>query len=516
MTRHASRRLTSRVLRLAAAALLGACARPSAPPPAPPVSPDTPPPVQREFRGVWLTTVGNMDWPSRPGLPADSQRAEMVAMLDRAAAMKLNAVIFQVRTAGDALYDSPIEPWSEYLTGTQGRPPEPFYDPLAFAVEEAHRRGLELHAWFNPYRARHPSAKGAAAATHLSSTHPHLVRTYGTHLWMDPGEDSVRALSTRVMLDVVRRYDVDGVHVDDYFYPYRENDASGAQIPFPDDSSYARYQRAGGRLGRDDWRRDNVDRFVEGLYRAVKREKPWVQVGVSPIGIWRPGHPRQICCYDPYQELYADSRKWLRSGWLDYFVPQIYRPIAHTNLSYPVLLGWWAGENVKGRHLWPGNFTSRVGNQRDGNWRTDELVGQVYVTRGQPGATGNVHFTMNVFMQNPDSLVERLANDAYREPALVPATPWLGGRAPSRPAVALAAGPRGGATVRMEPGAGAPPARWVVQSRFGDRWRTEILPGGAREHVVRPDSAAAPLRTVAVSGVDRLGNQGAPVTVQAP
>jgi uncharacterized lipoprotein YddW (UPF0748 family) len=499
-----------------AAALLAACARPSAQAPTSHVSPDTPPPVQREFRGVWLTTVGNMDWPSRPGLPADSQRAEMVAMLDRAAAMRLNAVIFQVRTAGDALYDSPIEPWSEYLTGTQGRPPEPFYDPLAFAIEEAHRRGLELHAWFNPYRARHPSAKGPAAATHISSTHPHLVRTYGANLWMDPGEDSVRALSTRVMLDVVRRYDVDGVHIDDYFYPYRENDASRAPIPFPDDSSYARYQQAGGQLGRDDWRRDNVNRFVEGLYRAVKREKPWVQVGVSPIGIWRPGHPPQICCYDPYQELYADSRKWLRNGWLDYFVPQIYRPIAHTNLSYPVLLGWWAGENVKRRHLWPGNFTSRVGNLQDGNWRTDELVGQVYVTRGQPGATGNVHFTMNVFMQNPDSLVDRLANDTYREPALVPATPWLRGRAPSRPAATLTAGPEGGATVRMEPGAGAPPARWVVQSRFGDRWRTEILPGGAREYVVRPDSAAAPLRTVAVSGVDRLGNQGAPVMVQAP
>jgi uncharacterized lipoprotein YddW (UPF0748 family) len=499
---------------LLSAILLAACARPQAAP-APYASPDTPPPVQREFRGAWLSTVGNIDWPSRPGLSADSQRAELLAMLDRAAAMKLNAVIFQVRTAGDALYDSPLEPWSEYLTGEQGRAPEPFYDPLAFAVEEAHRRGLELHAWFNPYRARHPSARGEAAATHVSRTRPHLVRTYGRYLWMDPGEDSVRAHSTRVIVDVVRRYDVDGVHIDDYFYPYAENDSAGAPIPFPDDSSYARYRRGGGRLDRGDWRRRNVDRFVEGLYRAVKREKPWVQVGISPIGIWRPGHPRQICCYDAYQELHADSRKWLREGWLDYFVPQLYRPIAFTRLSYPVLLGWWAGENVRGRHLWAGNYASGVGSA-DRNWRTDELVGQVYVTRGQAGATGNVHFTMNVFMQNPDSLVERLAGDVYREPALAPATPWLGARAPSRPTVALEAGPEGGATVRMEPGPGAPPARWVVQSRFGDRWRTEVLPGGAREHVVRPDSAGAPLRVVAVSGVDRLGAQGAPRTARAP
>jgi len=519
MTRRSSRRPTSRALPLLAAALLAACAHPPAPSSVPDTapSPDAPPPVRREFRGVWLSTVGNIDWPSRPGLPADSQRAELTAMLDRAASLNLNAVILQVRPAGDALYDSPIEPWSEYLTGTQGRAPEPAYDPLEFAVAEAHRRGLELHAWFNPYRARHRSAKSPAAATHISRTHPELVRSYGPYLWMDPGEDSVRARSTQVILDVVRRYDVDGVHIDDYFYPYQETDAAGAPIPFPDDSSYARYRRAGGRLDRDDWRRDTVDRFVEGLYREVKREKPWVQVGISPIGIWRPGHPAQICCYDAYQELYADSRKWLRNGWLDYFTPQLYRPIAHTNLSYPVLLGWWAGENVKGRHLWPGNYTSRVGNGApDGNWRTDELVGQIYVTRGQPGATGNVHFTMNVFMKDPDSLVSRLRNDAYREPALVPASPWLGGRAPARPTATLEAGPRGGATVRMEPGAGAPPARWVVQARFGDRWRTEILSGGARAHVLRPDSATAPLRTVYVSGVDRLGHQGAPAVVRAP
>jgi uncharacterized lipoprotein YddW (UPF0748 family) len=509
--RLANRSLISSVLTLVAAATLSACARP-------PVvyyaSPDKPPPVQREFRGVWVATVANIDWPSQPGLPVDSQRAEMVAILDRAAAMNLNAVILQVRTAGDALYESPLEPWSEYLTGTQGRAPEPFYDPLTFAVEEAHRRGLELHAWFNPYRARHPSAEGSAAATHISRTHPELVGIYGTHLWMDPGEDSVRAHSTRVILDVVRRYDVDGVHLDDYFYPYAENDSSGTEIPFPDDASYARYQREGGGLDRDDWRRGNVDRFVEGLYRAVKREKPWVQVGISPIGIWRPRYPMQICCYDAFQGLYADSRKWLREGWLDYFVPQLYRPIAYTNLSYPILLGWWAEQNVRDRHLWAGNYAGRVGNAGDGNWPTEELVGQIYVTRGQAGATGNVHFSMRVFMENPDSLVDRLTNDVYREPALIPATPWLGGRAPARPIVTLAAGPLGGATVRMEPGVGAAPARWVVQSRFGDWWRTEILPADARSHVLPPEWEAVPLRAVAVSGVDRLGRQGAPVMVE--
>jgi uncharacterized lipoprotein YddW (UPF0748 family) len=495
---------------LAAALLLGAaCARPTTPAPAaaPPASPDAPPPVQREFRGVWVATVANIDWPSRPGLPADSQRAEMVRILDRALAMNLNAIVLQVRPAGDALYRSELEPWSEYLTGAQGRAPEPGYDPLEFAVTEAHRRGLELHAWFNPYRARHPTATTPQAAGHLSSKRPELVKTYGRHLWMDPGEDSVRAFSTRVVADVVRRYDVDGVHIDDYFYPYKERDAAGRLIDFPDSVSYARYQARGGRLGRDDWRRNNVDRFVEEMYAAVKREKPWVQVGISPFGVWRPGHPPQITGFDAYQEIYADARKWLREGWVDYFTPQLYWPIARPGTSYPVLLGWWHGENVHRRHLWPGNFTSRVGNATEGNWRTDEIVEQIMVTRGQAGATGNVHFSMKVFMQNPDSLVDRLTRDVYREPALPPATTWLGGRAPSRPAVTMAGG-----TVRMQPGAGTPPARWVVQSFANGRWRTEILPGGAREHVLRAD--AGTVSRVAVSGVDRLGNQGEGVVVQ--
>jgi uncharacterized lipoprotein YddW (UPF0748 family) len=501
MTRNrTSPRLIRRALPLVAAALAVA---PAAAQPSP--SADAPPPVQREFRGVWVATVANIDWPSRTGLPADSQRAELVRILDRAAAMRLNAVVFQVRPAGDALYQSALEPWSEYLTGEQGRGPG--YDPLAFAVEEAHRRGLELHAWFNPYRARHSRAQSPQAPGHLSRTHPHLVRTYGTHLWMDPGEDSVRAHSLKVIADVVRRYDVDGVHIDDYFYPYKERNAAGTVIDFPDSASYARYRAAGGTLGRDDWRRNNVDRFVEAMYRTVKREKPWVQVGISPFGVWRPGNPPQIGGFDAYQEIYADARKWLREGWTDYFTPQLYWPIARADVSYPVLLGWWAGENVHRRHLWPGNFTSRVGNRDEGNWRTEEIVEQVFVTRGQPGATGNVHFSMKIFMQNPDSLVDRLTRDVYREPALPPATTWLGGRAPARPTASLAGG-----TVRFAPGAGAAPFRWVVQSRHGDRWRTAILPGGTRSMALPSDSL--PLRAVAVSGVDRLGNQGAAVVVR--
>src|SRR5258707_7009726 len=179
-----------------------------------------------EFRAAWVATVANIDWPSKKGLSTAEQKAELIAILDRAAQLKLNAIIFQVRPACDAMYQSSLEPWSEYLTGVEGQPPAPFYDPLAFAIEEAHQRGLELHAWFNPYRARHLSSKGAASATHISKTHPELVRHYGKYLWLDPGEKEVQQYSLNVVMDVVKRYDIDGVHFDDYFYPYKENDAA--------------------------------------------------------------------------------------------------------------------------------------------------------------------------------------------------------------------------------------------------------------------------------------------------
>jgi len=356
------------------AALCAACAPAPAAGPAPA---SAPPPVARELRGVWVATVANIDWPSRPGLPADSQRAELTALLDRAAALRLNAVVFQVRPAADALYPSELEPWSEFLTGEQGKAPEPLWDPLAFAVDGAHRRGMELHAWFNPYRARHPAAKGTEAPTHISRTHPGLVKSYGRYLWMDPGEPEVQERSLRVMLDVVRRYDVDGIHIDDYFYPYPERDSAGRTVDFPDEPSWQRYRASGGRLARDDWRRRNVDDFIQRLHREIHREKPWVKFGISPFGIWRPGHPPQIQTgFDQYAMLYADARRWLREGWMDYFTPQLYWPVAQTPQSYPVLLDWWVKENVRGRHLWPGNFTSRTWEGNPTPWGAREILGQ--------------------------------------------------------------------------------------------------------------------------------------------
>jgi uncharacterized lipoprotein YddW (UPF0748 family) len=483
-----------------------------------------PPPIQREFRGAWVASVANIDWPSRPGLSTWEQQAELLAILNRCVALNLNAVVLQVRPAADALYDSPYEPWSAYLTGVEGRAPAPYYDPLAFAVGEAHKRGLELHAWFNPYRARHPSARGAAARTHVSVTHPELVRTYGRYQWMDPGEPSVRAQTLRVMLDVVKRYDVDGIHIDDYFYPYPEVGPDSLTIPFPDSASYARYSRGGGKLALDDWRRENVNTLIRDIYRRTKAIKPWVKVGVSPFGIWRPGSPPGIAGFDAYDKLYADSRKWLREGWVDYLVPQLYWPISQTAQSYPTLLQWWMAENVMGRAVWPGHNTSRAAGTA---WPSDELLAQVRLTRSA-GAGGDVHFSMRALMplsgvrrdsvlvgvatQPPPqagaaALADRLRSELYAEPALVPAMPWLSKTRPARPTTTVrvdsATGER---VVRLTPGDGRHVVSWTVRVLDGDQWRTWIIPGSERRLVVGPAGSPAPSRVV-VTAVDRYGTE---------
>lgn len=461
--------------------------------------PDTAPPVPREFRGVWVATVANIDWPSQPGLPVHQQLAELIAIMDRAAELRLNAVILQVRPAADALYASDLEPWSEYLTGESGVPPSPAYDPLEVAVTEAHRRGLELHAWFNPYRARHPSATSPVPGSHIARTRPDLVWEYGRHLWMDPGEPEVQDRTVDVVLDVVRRYDIDGVHLDDYFYPYRETDAEGNRLAFPDSTTYARYVAGGGTLSRHDWRRRNVDTLIERLYGEIQREKPWVKFGISPFGVWRPGHPRGIGGFDAYAELYADARKWLENGWVDYFTPQLYWPIARPDVSYPILLRWWVERNRMGRHIWPGNFTSR--------WTAEEVIGQIFVTRGMPGATGNVHFSMRSLMASTDSLAEKLDSVAYAERALVPASPWMRAGAPGAPSVSLRE-MEGQSELSLEPDPRGGVWLWTIATRAADGWSTEIVPGWHRRHRLH-----AGVEMVSVTAIGRTGLESAPVVV---
>ncbi|MGD0258521.1 MAG: family 10 glycosylhydrolase [Verrucomicrobiota bacterium] len=471
-----------------------------------------PPAPLREFRAAWVATVGNIDWPSRKTLSTQEQQAELLAILDRAAQLKLNAIIFQVRPACDALYASRIEPWSEYLTSTMGQPPEPFYDPLDFAVEEAHKRGLELHAWFNPYRARLLAAGSPAAPNHVSKTRPQLVRQYGKYLWLDPGERAVQDYSLSVIMDVVHRYDVDGIHFDDYFYPYKEKGAAGKELDFPDDASWRRFG-AGGKLSRDDWRRENVNRFIERVYKSIKAAKPWVKFGISPFGIWRPGNPPQIKGFDAFAELYADSRKWLANGWVDYFAPQLYWAIDPPDQSFPVLLRWWAEQNTKGRNLCPGLDSTKVSSRSQDRhgWQPQEIVNQIRLTRTQTGANGHIHWNMKSLMRDGafDELLER---ELYQQPALMPSSPWLGRAQPGKPKLTVAQGDRA-SQLEISWAANGPGKAWLwlLQTRASGEWTEEILVAAKTSRVW---NGALP-EVVAVSAVNRNGELSAPSVLQA-
>lgn len=470
----------------------------------------SPPAVRSEFRAAWIATVANIDWPTKPGLPVSTQRAELIGLLDLAAELNLNAVVLQVRPACDALYRSELEPWSEFLTGEMGRPPDGDWDPLETAIEEAHSRGIELHAWFNPYRASHPQGKGPFSPQHVSKRIPDSVRSYGEYLWLDPGDAAAVAHSIAVVEDVVRRYDVDGVHFDDYFYPYpidRPSEQGGGPLDFPDDASWSDYcdqTPQDGRLDRASWRRANVDRFIQAISRGVAEIKPDVRFGVSPFGIWRPGNPEGITGFDPYEKLYADSKLWLEEGWVDYFTPQLYWPIDSKGHSYTKLLAWWAGHNPKGRLLWPGSYTSQAATK---GWSAGEIVAQVEAARDQPGATGVVHFSIKALRDDLGGVATALRQGPYQEGALAPPAPWKPGYAlPAPEPKATAQRDAAGVTVSWT---GEPLEwLWTVQTWDGATWRTTILPAATRSMTAPPSTQA-----VAVRSVSRIGRVSEPLVL---
>lgn len=432
----------------------------------------------------------------------------MLSLLDMAQSLQMNAVVLQVRPACDAIFPSELEPWSPYLSGTMGEGPEDGYDPLAFAVAEAHRRGLELHAWFNPYRALHPTYQGEIPDLHVSKRHPQFVREYGTYQWLDPGDAEATSHTRRVILDVVKRYDIDAVHFDDYFYPYPVNDDEGKPVPFPDDESWEAYRNATPdpqELDRDDWRRENVNNLLRVLRDDIQQTKPWVRFGVSPFGIYRPGIPEGIQGFDPYAKLYADSKLWLEEGVVDYLAPQLYWPIEQEPQSFPVLLGWWLEQNPHGRHVWPGLYTSQVSGRRRG-WPADQIVRQIEVVRDQASHPGHIHFSIKAIHQNRGGLKEQLAS-LYGEPALPPATNWL--EAPEEESLEVTArliADGEGAKLEMSTSGDRAPWLWLVQYREGEKWTTHIAPGS--ESNVSLAVAATAIEEIALRPVDRLGNLG--------
>ncbi len=455
-----------------------------------------PPPPVRELRGAWLTTVANIDWPSKPGLTVAQQKTELISLLDRAVQLHLNAIFFQVRPVADAFYASALEPWSEYITGVQGKMPSPFYDPLTLAVTEAHKRGLEIHAWFNPFRAAHPEAKSPPAMNHVTRTRPDIIRHYGSQTWMDPGEPESQARALNAVLDVVKRYDVDGIVFDDYFYPYPEKNSDGRLKDFPDDASWKKFGAQTG-LSRDDWRRTNINQFVQKVSQSVHTAKPWVQFGISPFGIWRPGVPTGIDpkALDAYGKLYADARLWLASGWVDYLAPQLYWPMSPREHGFSELLQWWRQQNSKGRHVFAALNDAAVGTK----FSTDEIGRQIDAVRTQTSNGGEIHYHLRSLTENAD--LAKLVAAKYAQPALTPATAWLNSTPPPLMRLSVLTD-KNSVRVRWDSG-GAEPARlWLLQTLSNGKWQTEILPGGQTSRNFIDSWPEA----VSLRAVDRSGN----------
>jgi uncharacterized lipoprotein YddW (UPF0748 family) len=507
---------------LIAAALLAACSSPvpdrnaAALKPAAPVSriianappdilplPKEIPPNPREFRAAWVSTVANIDWPSRRDLSSDKQKAEIITILDNAVQMHLNAIVLQVRPAADAIYPSSIEPWSEFLTGEQGKAPQPYYDPLQFWIEQAHERGLELHAWFNPYRARTAVSKGNAARNHISKTAPEVVKTYGDLSWMDPGEPIAMQQTLNVISDVVKRYDVDGIHIDDYFYPYPIKGSNGAELDFPDDASWNRYLQGGGTLSRADWRRDHVNQLVEAIYQRVHQEKSWVKFGISPFGIGRPDRlPPGITGFSQYDKLYADVELWMAKGWFDYLAPQLYWPINQTPQAFKVLLDYWMAQNVQQRHIWPGMYTSRI-DHTEKSWSADEILNQVDAVR-EKGASGHLHFSMISLNQNRKSIRQRLSLEKYTSVALVPASPWMENTNLAAPQLELSEDKQS-LNVRL-----ADPENTrllAIWKRSDQHWLFSVQPASRLWISLSSGNPNDPLRQVSVMAISRSGQE---------
>ena len=459
--------------------------------------------AMKEFRAAWIATVANINWPSKPGLSTTDQQKEAIALLDFLQQHHFNAAILQVRPQADALYKSAIEPWSYFLTGTQGKAPDPFYDPLEFWVKEAHDRGIELHVWLNPYRAHHKDAKEISDQSIIKKNPELVVYLKEGYWWMDPAQKAVQDITNDVVMDLVNRYDIDGVHMDDYFYPYPSYNNN---LDFPDSISWSVYQRKGGKLSRGDWRRDAVNQLVERLYKNIKAQKPWIKFGLSPFGIWRPGYPASIEGFDQYDQLYADARLWLNKGWIDYFSPQLYWPVKRYAQSYPVLLGWWAGENKKNRHLWPGISVGRDSSVKN----TDEILNQIMIDRGmQPQSKGVLHWSISSLTKNL-KMADTLLKSVYKKEALVPASPWLDNSVPAAPVVTTNM-QNDNRRINWSHPDEANIFRWVVYYRYGTAWSYQIFNRNDRSMELKKttgiNAATQTLNAVVVTAVDRTGNE---------
>ncbi len=385
-----------------------------------------------EFRGVWVATVENIDWPSEPGLPVKQQQAEAIKILELLQKNGMNAIILQVRPASDAFYPSELEPWSKYLTGYPGKAPEPFYDPLKFWIEECHKRNMELHAWLNPYRVA-LNYQQPIAGTHIAFQHPEWILRYGERLYFDPGLPETRHFVNKVVADIVKRYDVDAIHFDDYFYPYP------LETEFPDSVSFRTYNRAWPERYKADWRRENVDILIRQISKTIKQIKPWVKFGISPFGVWRnkkddPRGSDTQAGTTNFDHLYANVIKWQEKGWIDYLLPQLYWQIGHASVDFERLANWWKKHSYnRGMYIGHGVYKIDPASAIPEWTLPEELPRQIHALRAMDEIDGSVFYSSNHFNRNLLGFQDSLQNSLYKRPALVPPMKWIDSIPPPLP-----------------------------------------------------------------------------------
>lgn len=452
---------------------------------------------ERELRGVWVATVSNLDWPTTRGLSPDAGRAALTNLVDSMADAGLNAIFFQVRPESDALYDSTWEPWSRFLTGTQGG--NPGWDPLEEILRLSHARGIEVHAWMNPYRGL-VTAGSQAASNHVTQTLSNAAITYDGKVVMNPGVPEVRQHLERVISDLLNRYDVDGLHFDDYFYPYPD----AQQNPFPDSTQFNAYRSDGGTMNLGDWRRDNVNTLVREVMQIVTTDHPQVRFGISPFGIWRSNMP--VPGLDAYATIYCDAPTWMANGWVDYLAPQLYW-LESSAQKYSTLATWWAQRNMGGRHLFPGHALYQLSGA---NWPLNEIDNQVTFTRTlrAQGARGDIHFRALQVLANTKGVTDLFRTDLYAKPALPPVLPRAGASvAPAVPFVSVVGGSSLSVTSPM-------PANVrffaLYKELAAGQWELQRVKGGAM--VSFPVTSGA----WAVSAIGRGGAESQGVRVVVP
>ena len=389
---------------------------------------------KREMRAVWIATVANIDWPSQRNLTSKAQREEMRALLDEFAKNNMNAIVVQIRPTADAFYPSELEPWSNWLTGKQGERPNPYYDPLQFIVEEAHKRCIEVHVWMNPYRVLNSDNLGILNKSHLFYKNRDLFVKYGDKYYFNPGLDETREFLNKVVEDVVERYDIDAVHFDDYFYPYR---VAGEE--FPDAATFKNNPRGFAPNQRDDWRRNNVNMVINELQKTIKSIKPWVEFGISPFGVWRndnvdPKGSATRAGVQNYDDLYADILKWLKEGSIDYVAPQLYWEIGKKVADYEILAKWWS-DNSFGKNLYIGLYNSQLGlPEANSAWRKgNELVRQLRLNKNYPQIDGALFYSAKAFVKNKLGLNDSLKTNFYKYPAVCPVNRNIEGEPSAQP-----------------------------------------------------------------------------------